>query len=101
MSARAWLYLVLFLAVLGLAGVGYLFWIQNGAQEVTVSLELWGLGRLGRVWKAPELIAVSGAVGFVLGVVPFLIAWWRASSEAKRLRQQVALSGSDSASTWR
>jgi hypothetical protein len=104
-SARAWLWLFLLLLVAVGIGCGYLFWLQNSLQVVTVSLELWGMGRLGRKMPLPELIAWSGGIGFAIGLLPMFVLWWRRGSRIRQLEQQVAVGASsgssDSASSWR
>ncbi len=105
MSARGWLGLLFLLLLAAGIGCGYLFWLQNSLQVVTVSLELWGMGRLGRQMPLPELIAWSAGVGFAVGLLPMFVLWWRRGSRIRQLEQQVAMSGSASsdstASSWR
>ena len=104
MSARGWLYLVLALLVLALGGVGYLFWVQNSGQEITVSLELWMIGRYGGTFSPSELMAVSGVVGFGLGFFPMLLRGFGRGRRIRQLEQQVAMSSTAdnaSSSSWR
>ncbi|MCB9667879.1 MAG: hypothetical protein H6736_01840 [Alphaproteobacteria bacterium] len=86
---------VLLVALLG--GAGWLFWVQNSQQEVLTSFELWGLGRYGRVWKVPVLIATSGGIGAVLGLV--VGGWLMARLKNRRIRALTAASGG-SESSW-
>lgn len=95
MQLKLVLYGVVLLLVASAVGCGYLFGVQNANHTVLTSFELWGLGRFGRTWQVTELIAVSGGIGFVLGAIPFVWLWWRKAAEARRLRQQVAIGGSD------
>ena len=97
MNAKLVFYGVVFLLVAAAIGSGYLFGVQNANHTVLTSFELWGLGRWGRTWTVTELIALSGGIGFVLGALPFFLLWWRKAGEARRLRQQVAIGGSDNA----
>ncbi|MCB9678507.1 MAG: LapA family protein [Alphaproteobacteria bacterium] len=99
---KTWLYLFLFALALALLGGGYLFWVQNSSQVVTVSFELWGVGRYGRTMTAPELIGWAVGAGFLLGLVPMGWRSMRLGRRVRQLEQQVAMSGSgDSASSWR
>lgn len=69
MSLRAWMLLFVGLVALALLGCGWLFWVQNSAQPVTVSFELWGLGRRGKALTASELMAISAGVGLAVGLL--------------------------------
>ncbi len=85
---RRALLIILVVSLLVLGGSGYLFWVQNSQQEVLTSFELWGLGRWGRTWRVPELIAISGGSGVLVG---FVVGWWvTATLKNRRIR---ALSG--------
>ncbi|MEZ4319102.1 MAG: LapA family protein [Myxococcota bacterium] len=99
---RTWLFLLLVVLGLALVGAGGLFWVQNSSQSVTVSFELWGLGRYGRTMTAPELIAWSTGAGFALAFVPMLFRGMRQGRRVRQLEQQIAMSSTtDSASSWR
>lgn len=98
MQLKLVLYGVVVLLVAAVIGSAYLFWVQNGNHTVLTSFELWGLGRYGRTWKVTELIAVSGGIGFLVGVLPFAWLWLRRGAEVRRLRQQVAIGGGSSGS---
>lgn len=104
MSARGWLYLVLLVLVLALGGLGYLFWVQNSSQLVTVSLEFWGGWRRGRTMPVPELIAWSAGGGFLLAFLPMFVFWLGRGRRIRQLEQQVAMNSTgsgDGASSWR
>jgi len=101
-SARVWLYLALFVLAASAVGTGYLFWVQNSGQTLTLSFEFWGVGRYGRTLTAPELMVTSVAVGFFIGFIPMFIGGLRKSRRIRQLEQQVAMGGSgDNASSWR
>lgn len=98
---KTWTAAAVLVFVLLLAGLGYMFWVQNSAQVVTVSIEFWGLGRRGHTWKAPELMAICFAAGAVMMGMPWVFSSWRSRSRIRRLEQQIKVGGGDTSSSWR
>jgi hypothetical protein len=90
-------YILLLCVVLALAGSAWLFWVQNSQQEVMTSFEVWGGLRWGRVWKAPELIAVSGGIGALLGLV---LGWWGTSTLKNRTIRNLRGSAGGNEQSW-
>lgn len=90
MSLRTWIWLLAGILVLGLAGVGWLFWVQNSLTPAPVSLEVWLLGRYGAKLSASELVATSAGIGFVVPATGWFLSWWRSGSRIKQLERQLA-----------
>lgn len=96
MSARTIGLIVALLVVLGTAGASWLFWIQNSARRVMLSLNL-GFTKLvlAEPLPVPALMSLCFAVGLLAGMVLVVIPWVRAGRRARRDRQRAALGGDE------
>lgn len=83
MSPRAIAWILLLLAALAAIGTAWLFWVQNSARRVMLSLNL-GLTKLSLAEPVPVpvLMAVCLLVGFVLGLALVLALRTRRSGRA-------------------
>ena len=101
MSARAVGWIIAVLLVLVAAGTSWLFWVQNSARKVMLSLNLVVTKiQLVEPIPAPVLVAVCFGTGVLLGMVLVAILWSRASARARRTRAPVGYT-STSDDGWR
>lgn len=89
-------YLVSLIVVLvaALFGVAALFWVQNASRTTQLSLDLgFAAWQLSEPVGVPALIAASFAAGLLLGGVLFAVPSARNGRKARRLEQELALTG--------
>ena len=87
---------ILALVVVLLGGVAtWLFWVQNSARRVMLSLNL-GLFKLELAEAVPVPVLMSLCIlgGLALGLLLTGIPWMRASGRARRAERSAALSSS-------
>jgi hypothetical protein len=99
---RNTVYVVLFVLLALLVGVGALFVIQNGARTTQLSLNLYvAAWELKQPVTITTLMGITAASGFLLGLCPTL--WWgsRRASRARQLEREIALSAGGDQDAWR
>lgn len=90
--------------VLGLLAAAFigLFAFQNHTRTTQLSLDLgFYAAQLDQPLQIPVLMALCVAVGALVPTVYFGTRWWRANTKARRLEQELALSGGGSKDGWR